>query len=561
MTRATQIISDLRRRVDVPFMLLLLATVLVIAALTRPTASLPRDAFRYVFVLDITQSMNVQDVGPAESPVRRIQWAKEAVRLVLERIPCGSEAGLAIFTEYRALLLFAPVEICDHFGIIATMLGDIDWRLAWASRSEVAKGLYSSLLATRELGQDTHLVFLTDGHEAPPINPSIRPTFTGTPGEVRGAIIGIGGSTPMPIPRLNDTGGVAGYWAADEVLQIDPFSRGRSSTVPGEQMVGIEAAEPRATEHLSALREAYLERLARETQLQYHRLESPQGLADFLTQSQFAQPTVTVTDLRWIPGILAILATVLVYLATMRSVFTTFLLTIVASPAFMPGELIAAEPYTRQRVAELLAGDSPDLSNVNLKQLDLSGLNFHGVNLRGADLSGASLRGCNLDMAILREATLDGADLRDTSLFGAVLADANLVNANLSSARFIGNLTGANLENAILVGLRGGADMRNQPMGLMRAVLAQARLKGANLAGADLSRADLSFADLREADLTEANLMRADLIGADLSGAQLARAVLTGADLENAVLRGVSGLDSVQGLDATVGRELATFDP
>ncbi len=565
MIGAASVFGARRPRVSVPFIMLLLAAALVIVALTRPTALLPRNAFSYLFVLDITQSMNVQDAGDPKSPVRRIQWAQESLRRTLERLPCGSEAGLAIFTEYRALLLFAPVEVCEHFGTITTMLADMDWRLAWASRSEVAKGLYSSLLATRDLGEDVRLVFFTDGHEAPPLNPSIRPTFTGTPGEVNGAIIGVGGSTPRPIPRLNDKGDVIGYWAAHEVLQIDPFSRGRSSSVAGEQMTGIDtvALERRAataTEHLSTLREAYLKQLARETRLQYHRLESPQGLVEFLTQSQFARPTVAVTDLRWIPGTLAILAILLVYVAPMRSLLTSLSLAVLALSASMPGDVSAAEPYTRQRVVELLAHESPDLSNANLRRLDLAGLDFRGVNFRGADLSGASLRDCNLDLAILRDAALVGADLQHTSMFGTVLADADLTDADLGGARIVGNLTGANLENASLVGARAGADMRNQPMGLMRAVLAQAQLKGANLAGADLSRADLSFADLRGADLTEANLMHADLIGADLTGAQLANAVLTGADLENAVFRSVAGLDSVQGLEATVGRELATFD-
>ena len=113
-------------------------------------------------------------------------------------------------------------------------------------------------------------------------------------------------------------------------------------------------------------------------------------------------------------------------------------------------------------------------------------------------------------------------------------------NLDLRGARVMGNLQGADLEGANLAGVRGSADMRNQPMGLVRAELAQAVLRGANLEGAQLARANLNFTDLTGATLTDA--------------------VLSEANVENAVFRSVKGLSSVQGFDSVQGKSLAEFD-
>ena len=46
----------------------------------RPSASLPRESYGLVFVLDITQSMNTPDAGGAGEPQPRLAAAKQALR-------------------------------------------------------------------------------------------------------------------------------------------------------------------------------------------------------------------------------------------------------------------------------------------------------------------------------------------------------------------------------------------------------------------------------------------------------------------------------------------------
>ena len=52
-------------------------------------------------------------------PRTRLEQAKAAAVEALARLPCGSEVGLGLFTGHRTLVLFTPVEVCEHYGDIS----------------------------------------------------------------------------------------------------------------------------------------------------------------------------------------------------------------------------------------------------------------------------------------------------------------------------------------------------------------------------------------------------------------------------------------------------------
>ncbi|MDH3747569.1 MAG: VWA domain-containing protein [Gammaproteobacteria bacterium] len=289
---------------------LVLSLLLLGIATTRSSIRLPHDTYRYLFVMDITQSMNVDDIEFDDVATTRLEFAKSVVASAFQELPCGSDVGLAIFAEHRTFVLFTPVEVCDHYRALDDMLEKVDWRIAWAARSEIAKGLYSAIDAAHKSDHDTRLVFLTDGHEAPPINKDIRPPYGGDPGSVAGFIGGIGGPVPSRIPHLDDNDNIVGYWGRDEVMQIDVYSLGRATTEQGEAMVGVNMVDVArrialGQEHLSSLRENYLRELAMQTGLDYARIDSPSAFIKGLRQQAYARRTPVVSDLGWIPTTLA----------------------------------------------------------------------------------------------------------------------------------------------------------------------------------------------------------------------------------------------------------------
>ena len=293
---------------------MLLAALLLVAALMQPTLPVRRLQVNAVAVVDITQSMNVLDGQPegqaGGKPLSRLAQAKATLAQLIARLPCGSRLGLAIFTEYRSFLLLTPVEVCEHQQELLGTLARMDGRMAWAGASEVAKGINSGMEAVKALEGTPTLLFLTDGHESPPVNPGYRPRFTVDRGSVRGLIVGVGGDELRPIPKFDPSGIAQGLWGPDEVLQVDPRSLGRGGSVGGEQMVDpneVRAAPlPGATpgsEHLSSLREDYLRLLAGETGLAYQRLVGAGALGEALASPRLAHEAPARLDLRpWLGG-------------------------------------------------------------------------------------------------------------------------------------------------------------------------------------------------------------------------------------------------------------------
>ena len=294
------------------FAMLAAALALTAAGLAKPMVPLPADVFRHLVVFDITQSMNVGDAMSGAPTLTRLEHAKAAVLEAAAALPCGSELGLGLFTGHRTFLLIAPVEVCTGYPDLAAAVRAVDWRMAWKARSEIAKGVHSGLGIARSLGPHTILVFLTDGHEAPPLHPELRPDFGAEPGAVRGLLAGVGGPVPLPIPKLDPQGKSLGYWGAEDVMQVDEWSLGRGTSV-SESYAGTDGGSTQdrieaGTEHLSALREPYLRSLAIGLGLHYRRVGSAGDLGSALRHPEFANEVETITDLRpLLAGVAALL--------------------------------------------------------------------------------------------------------------------------------------------------------------------------------------------------------------------------------------------------------------
>jgi mxaL protein len=270
------------------------ALVLLVTAFVIPAVPLPHDTYESIVILDISQSMDVEDYELGGSPSSRLAYAREAARRALRELPCGSRVGWGAFTGYRTLLLLAPVEVCENYGDLLTSLAKVDGSMRWENASEITKGVYWSMRAAKELGSRPNVIFVSDGQEAPPLDPTnILPMFDDLKvGQVHGWLIGAGGYSPMPIPKTDDDGNREGYWRADQVLQ------------PGDLIPG---SKRRGVEHLSALREPHLQEIAQQVGFDYARLSSTESIARAMLDRRFARRAQAATALYWIPALLALL--------------------------------------------------------------------------------------------------------------------------------------------------------------------------------------------------------------------------------------------------------------
>jgi mxaL protein len=189
------------------------------------------------------------------------------------------------------LLLLAPIEVCSNYSDLLASLDKIDGRMRWANASEVGKGVYWSARAALEEASKPDVIFISDGHEAPPLDTGVPYPDDITPGKVRGWIIGAGGDTPQRIPRTDADGNRMGYWRANEVIQrLAPDGR------------SIEGAE-----HLSALHEPHLKTLAQGVGFSYARLTGRDSIAQAMRDANYVRRAPAPFDLYWIPVGLAVL--------------------------------------------------------------------------------------------------------------------------------------------------------------------------------------------------------------------------------------------------------------
>ncbi|MGZ8241766.1 MAG: vWA domain-containing protein, partial [Methylobacter sp.] len=265
-----------------------------------------------------TRSMNATDYQLADQPVSRLQFVKQVLHELLAKLPCQSKVGLGLFTERRSTLLFEPLEVCSAYTEIDTAISKLDWRMAWAADSNISKGLFNTLEMLNDNDNESAVIFMTDGQEAPPVNPKYQADFSALKGKRRGMIIGIGGLTAVPIPKFDNQGRPAGFYGPEDVPQRSSFGESNldPSAIKGYNArnapFGSEAAS--GNEHLTSLHEMYLERLGMESGLGYARLTNSISLIQSLQIPELASLKTVQIDIRWRMALPALLLLSLTYL-------------------------------------------------------------------------------------------------------------------------------------------------------------------------------------------------------------------------------------------------------
>jgi mxaL protein len=84
-------------------------------------------------------------------------------------------------------------------------------------------------------------------------------------------------------------------------------------------MVGVDSSDvtqriQSGSEHLSSLHESYLQQLAAETGLGYHRLRTAADFTAALTAAPLAHSEPAATDLRWLLALVALLLVLSLYI-------------------------------------------------------------------------------------------------------------------------------------------------------------------------------------------------------------------------------------------------------
>lgn len=269
---------------------ILVALSMLLASVLMPPINLDQPVQDIQVTFDITQSMNVEDADIDRVGVSRLGMAKTAAQSLLSNLPCGSRIGWSVFTGQRSITLVTPLDVCQHYAGLLASLDKIDGRMRWVQASSIGRGLHQSMRAAQSIGDGIAVVFISDGHEAPPLRQGQRAMPDTTKLAVDGLIVGVGGDTPTRIPKSDTEGRIIGFWQAEDVVQQSNLSTRQSR------------------EELSRLHEDHLIRLGQLADLTYVQLDTVDALADTLRNARFSQAKSVPTDLGWIFALLALLA-------------------------------------------------------------------------------------------------------------------------------------------------------------------------------------------------------------------------------------------------------------
>lgn len=299
-------------------LLLALAMLAVLPVYGAPTLIASGLSYAYLFVIDVSQSMNVADQGGAARPRARLLAAKQALSAGLRQLPCGSRAALGLFADDETLVLFEPLEVCAHYAAMENVVAGISWRAAWGGNSQIDAGLLSAIreAARRKL----NLVFFSDGDQAPRREALRLDALRARRGAVKGLVVGVGGEQERPVPKLDAQDRIVGYWQAQDAVRngFNPNLAGMLENLRPDDPLPAAIAEG-APEHRSALRSEALQQQARAAGLDYLRLRDSSGLARALQRPTLADVRPAPRDLRPLFGLAAALLLLAAWLLPERS--------------------------------------------------------------------------------------------------------------------------------------------------------------------------------------------------------------------------------------------------
>lgn len=284
-------------------LLLALAACCLLVAASRPTLSIQRETHTYFLIVDITQSMNTQDMRLYGKPVSRLQYTQHLLHQLIASMPCQSRVSIGLFAGDTVAALYTPLEICTHYPEIQSTITHLDWRMAWSGNSRLRESLLVSASLVHSMPASTQVVYLTDGEEAPLLHAFNTHTLEGLHAGKNWLLVGMGSEKGAAIPKLDSNNQVIGYWS-NESFAVQPNVAQISASKRGGRDDSVAFSEQ--DRYLSHRASRYLQALAHEMGARYIEGDSVSAVLDTMQSQPGAQRHTTAMEMDWLPALIAI---------------------------------------------------------------------------------------------------------------------------------------------------------------------------------------------------------------------------------------------------------------
>ncbi len=304
-----KLFNYLRHRRDIA--LLGAALLMLIAALFKPTIPIKRDVYSYLFVADISQSMNVIDMSLNGKPVSRMQYQQHLLHRIIAELPCGNQVSIGLFAGVSVAALYTPIEVCQNFAAIEDTIDHLDWRNGWSGNSRVRESMVTMAKLIRSFPEPAQVVYLSDGEETPKLHIFNTRDLTGFQGGKDWLLVGIGSDKGTAIPKLDEKNQLIGYWSAESFAMQPGVAQIAQENIGAREDSVASAPSDR---YMSRLDEKYLISVAKEISGNYVNGSSLQNVLSAMKNQPPARREKTAFDLKWILASLAGLLFLAAYL-------------------------------------------------------------------------------------------------------------------------------------------------------------------------------------------------------------------------------------------------------
>ncbi len=304
-----KLIAFFRGRRDVS--LLGAAFLLLIIAAFKPTIPLPRNIYSYILVVDISQSMNVEDATLNGKSTSRIAYTQAMLHQVIANMPCDTRVSIGLFAGVSIAALYNPIEVCSNYAAIQDTIDHLDWRTAWSGNSRLRDSMLTLARVLRAFPEPAQVVYFSDGEEAPKLHAFNTKDLTNFQGGNGWLFVGIGSIEGAPIPKYDEKNQLIGYWSNDSfamqpgIAQISEANLGvRDNNVAGGT----------GDRFISKLQEDYLKDLSKEVSGDYVRGDSLQNILTAMKHQKPARTDIAPYGIHWILASIAALLVLVTYL-------------------------------------------------------------------------------------------------------------------------------------------------------------------------------------------------------------------------------------------------------
>ena len=298
-------INFLRKfREDSNFILLFLAVLFLLLAILNPSVPITKNIYNYIFIVDISQSMNTPDMSLDAQKLSRIEYSKKTLQRLVERLPCKTKVSIGMFAGVSVASTYTPIEVCDNFSSINNTIDHLDWRSTWSGNSRLRESMVTLARLIRSFPESAQVVFFTDGEEAPRLHTFNTRDLSQFQGGQDWLFVGIGSDEGTAIPKFDSNNQLIGYWSNDSfALQpgIAQISESNLGTRDNKVASGV------SDRYLSKLDEDYLKLLAQEIKGNYIKGDSVETILDAMEKQKAAWRDQSAYELRYFLSLLALI--------------------------------------------------------------------------------------------------------------------------------------------------------------------------------------------------------------------------------------------------------------